>query len=54
MLGRLDSFVETGPTSVMVVKGDRERLIPFVDAYVKSVDREARRVVVDWKPDYDA
>ena len=53
-LGVVDSFVETGPTSVMVVKGHRERLIPFVADYVKEVDRDAKRIVVDWKRDYDA
>lgn len=53
-LGVVDSFVETGPTSVMVVKGGRERLIPFVGEYVKEVDRAAKRIVVDWKRDYDA
>jgi 16S rRNA processing protein RimM len=52
-LGTVDSFVETGPTSVMVVAGVRERLIPFVDEYVKSIDREAARIVVDWKAEYD-
>nr|WP_246257085.1 ribosome maturation factor RimM [Pararobbsia alpina] len=29
-----------------------ERLIPFVDAYVRGVDLEARRIVVDWGFDY--
>ena len=53
-LGVVDSFVETGPTSVMVVKGAGERLIPFVGEYVKEVDRAAKRIVVDWKRDYDA
>ncbi len=53
-LGVVDSFVETGPTSVMVVRGNRERLIPFVADYVKEVDRAAKRIVVDWKRDYDA
>jgi ribosomal 30S subunit maturation factor RimM len=38
----------------MVVKGEVERLIPFVEDYVKGVDRESRRVTVDWKADYDA
>ena len=53
-LGKVDSFFETGDTSVMVVKGAKERMIPFVAAYVKSVDREARRITVDWKAEYDA
>ena len=53
-LGTVDGFVAAGETSVMVVKGGAERLIPFVPAYVKAVDREARRITVDWKADYDA
>jgi 16S rRNA processing protein RimM len=52
-LGKVESLFETGATSVMVVKGERERLIPFVPGYVKAVDREARRITVDWKADYD-
>ena len=53
-LGAVDGFLETGGGSVMVVKGAVERLIPFVPGYVLSVDREARRITVDWKADYDA
>lgn len=53
-LGTVVSFFETGDSSVMVVDGGRERMIPFVPDYVKAVDREARRITVDWKADYDA
>ena len=53
-LGEVEGLFETGATSVLVVKGAKERLIPFVPDYVKAVDREARRITVDWKPDYDA
>lgn len=52
-LGKVDSFFETGDSTVMVVRGGRERLIPFVPAYVQSVDREARRITVDWEAGYD-
>ena len=52
-LGTVESFFETGETSVMVVAGAKERLIPFVPGYVKAVDRAARRITVDWKADYD-
>jgi 16S rRNA processing protein RimM len=53
-LGAVEGLIETGETSVLVVKGAKERLIPFVPDYVKAVDREAGRITVDWKPDYDA
>jgi len=56
VLGRVEGFFEAGDTSVMVVAGQagRERLIPFVGDFVKSVDRDAGRLTVDWKADYDA
>ena len=54
VLGRVEGFFDTGDTGVMVVKGERERMIPFVPEYVKSVDRVARSITVDWKSDYDA
>ncbi|MEO7741930.1 MAG: ribosome maturation factor RimM [Usitatibacter sp.] len=53
-LGTVESFFETGETSVMVVSGMKERLIPFVAEFVRAVDRESRRITVDWKADYDA
>ena len=52
--GKVEGLFETGETSVMVVKGERERLIPFVPQYVTQVDRKAGRITVDWKADYDA
>ena len=54
VLGRVEGFFDTGDTGVMVVRGERERMIPFVPEYVKSVDRASRCITVDWKADYDA
>lgn len=52
-LGTIENLMATGANDVMVVKGDRERLVPFVQGqYVKSVDLENRRIVVDWDPDF--
>lgn len=52
-LGRVDDMLETGANDVMVIKGDRERLIPFViDDIVQEVDLNRRRIIVDWRPDY--
>jgi 16S rRNA processing protein RimM len=52
-LGTIETMMETGANDVMVLQGDRERLIPFVmDDVVRKVDLANKRVVVDWKPDY--
>ena len=54
-LGRIDRLLETGADSVLVVVDDSasadkpvERLIPFVSAVVKDVDRDAAVVRVEW------
>ncbi len=52
-LGRVEGLFETGETSVLVVQGERERMIPFVPDYVKAVDREAKRITVDWEAAFD-
>jgi len=52
-LGTVETMMETGANDVMVLQGDRERLIPFViDEIVREVDLVNKRVVVDWQPDY--
>jgi 16S rRNA processing protein RimM len=51
-LGKVDSLMETGAHDVLVVKGRREHLIPFVAAFVGRVDLEAATIEVDWGEDY--
>jgi 16S rRNA processing protein RimM len=51
-LGQVAGLMETGSQDVLVVKGDRERLIPFVDAYVTRVDMPGKRIEVDWELDW--
>lgn len=52
VLGDIAQLLESGAHDVLVVRGDRERLIPFVGPIVRTVDLAARRVLVDWQPDY--
>jgi len=53
-LGRVEGLTRGGGADVLVVKGEgRERLIPFVPIYVDKVDREAKRITVDWEAGYD-
>lgn len=52
VLGKVDYLLETGANDVMVVKGEQERLIPFViDKVVLGVDLAKGEISVDWEWD---
>jgi 16S rRNA processing protein RimM len=51
-LGEVSHLFETGANDVMVVKGDRERLIPYIPGVISAVDATARTITVDWDPDF--
>ena len=52
-LGRVEGLMATGANDVLVVKGERERLIPFIQGQViKGVDLGAGFIMVDWDPDF--
>jgi 16S rRNA processing protein RimM len=51
-LGTVSHLLETGAHDVLVVRGENERLIPFVDAYVVKVDLARGELVVDWGADF--
>lgn len=52
-LGVVSHLFETGANDVMVVKGERERLIPYTTGEaVQSVDLNAGILLVDWDPEF--
>jgi 16S rRNA processing protein RimM len=52
-LGVVSYLFETGANDVLVVKGERERLIPYtLGMAVKSVDLQDGLLTVDWDPDF--
>ena len=60
-LGTVVGLLDTGPHSVLRVQPEsrpsadgpaEERLIPFVAAYVDTVDLAGRRITVDWGADF--
>ncbi|HPF73419.1 MAG: ribosome maturation factor RimM [Rhodanobacteraceae bacterium] len=52
-LGRVSHLIATGANDVLVVQGERERLIPFVQPdVVRDVDLQAGTLTVDWDADF--
>lgn len=51
--GKVDHLMETGSNDVLVVQGDRQRLVPFIlDQVIQQVDLSAGVIRVDWDPDF--
>ncbi len=52
-LGTVSHLLATGANDVLVVKGERERLLPFVRGQVVvEIDLERRFLRVNWDPDF--
>jgi 16S rRNA processing protein RimM len=58
-LGEVKDLLSTGPQTVLVIGyieaetgKERDRMIPFVAAYIDKVDLSNRQISVDWQPDY--
>jgi 16S rRNA processing protein RimM len=52
-LGVVERLMETGANDVMVVTGERERLIPYIiDSVVTDIDQDNGVIRVDWDADF--
>lgn len=60
LLGRVADLMDNGAHPILRVampedetsEKQKELLIPFVEKFVGKVDQEAKRITVDWQPDY--
>jgi 16S rRNA processing protein RimM len=50
--GQVSHLFETGANDVMVVQGERERLLPCIPDVLKQIDLDARCITVDWDEDF--
>jgi 16S rRNA processing protein RimM len=50
--GLVDRYIETGANDVIVVKGDKERLIPYTSMTVLKIDTIKDKIIVDWDEDF--
>ena len=51
-LGMVSRVFDTGANDVLVVEGERERLIPFIEQVVQRVDLPGGVIRVDWGSDF--
>jgi 16S rRNA processing protein RimM len=51
-LGTVSHLFETGANDVVVLQGERERLIPYTADVIREVDLNAGIIRVDWHKDF--
>ena len=52
-LGIITNFFETGANDVLVIKGRREYLIPYVpNEYILEINRKKKTMIVQWDLDF--
>lgn len=52
VFGEISDVFATGANDVLVVQGERERLIPFTEQVVQNVDLATGHMLVDWDADF--
>ncbi|MDD2723555.1 MAG: ribosome maturation factor RimM [Methylovulum sp.] len=52
-LGNVENLLETGANDVVIVKGERDRAIPFLQGQtIIRIDLPSQKMIVDWDPDF--
>lgn len=47
-LGTVKSLMATGANDVIVVSGDKEILIPYINSVIVTIDLEKKEIIVNW------
>ena len=48
LLGHIDHLFATGANDVIVVKGKKKHLIPYIDHFILDINLENSLMIVDW------
>lgn len=51
-LGVIENVLDAPANDVLVIRGEKEHMIPFVSKYVLNIDINNKNILVDWGIDY--
>jgi len=52
VLGKVSNLVDTGANNVLVVNGEKEHWVPYIQPFLVSVDIDKQQILVDWDEDF--
>ena len=52
VLGKVSSLVDTGANSVLIVNGEKEHWVPYIEPFLIEVNLDKQQILVDWDEDF--
>lgn len=52
VFGKVESLADTGANHVIIVRGDKEYWIPYVEPFLIETDLEKQQILVDWDENF--
>jgi 16S rRNA processing protein RimM len=52
VLGKVSSLVDTGANSVIIVNGEKEHWVPYIEPFLIEVNLDKQQILVDWDEDF--
>ncbi len=52
ILGKVSNLVDTGSNNVLIVNGNKEHWVPYIEPFLINVDLDKQQIIVDWDKDF--
>jgi len=52
LLGKVSSMVATGSNDVMVIKGEKEHWVPYIEPFLIKINLDSKEIRVDWDENF--
>jgi len=52
VLGKVQNLMETGVNYVLIVQGEKEHWVPYIEPFLCEVNIEKQQILVDWDEDF--
>ncbi|WP_369152919.1 ribosome maturation factor RimM [Candidatus Thiodubiliella endoseptemdiera] len=52
VLGKVQNLMDTGANHVLIVQGEKEHWVPYIEPFLCEVNIEKQQILVDWDEDF--
>ena len=52
VLGKVSNLVDTGANNVLIINGEKEHWVPYIEPFLIEVNLDKQQILVDWDEDF--